>query len=108
MRISLMVILLFALAFSGCAWKKSPLSRRRAAAAGPRRQRPRESTTNQTLIVTPENTLVGKVALVNTTGRFVVLNFPLGKMAAVGPALEPLSPGPEGRRGQSHRPAAGG
>ena len=39
--------------------------------------------TNQTLIVTPENALVGKVAMVNTTARFVVLNFPLGKMAAV-------------------------
>ena len=35
------------------------------------------------MIVTPENALVGKVALVNPTGRFVVLNFPLGKMAAV-------------------------
>jgi hypothetical protein len=34
------------------------------------------------LIVTPENALAGKVALVNTVGRFVVLNFPLGKMAA--------------------------
>jgi hypothetical protein len=26
---------------------------------------------------------VGKVALVNATGRFVVLNFPLGRMAPV-------------------------
>jgi hypothetical protein len=34
------------------------------------------------LIVTPENALVGKVALVNSAARFVVLNFPLGKMAA--------------------------
>jgi hypothetical protein len=34
------------------------------------------------LIVTPENALAGKVALVNSVGRFVVLNFPLGKMAA--------------------------
>lgn len=32
---------------------------------------------------TPENALVGKVALVNAPGRFVVLNFPLGKMALV-------------------------
>ena len=46
------------------------------------------SATNQALIVTPENALVGKVALVNTAARFVVLNFPLGKMAAVGQSLD--------------------
>jgi hypothetical protein len=39
------------------------------------------SLTNQALIVTLESALVGKVALVNLTGRFVVLSFPLGKMA---------------------------
>lgn len=32
------------------------------------------------LIVTPENLLVGKVATFNTAGRFVVLDFPIGKM----------------------------
>jgi len=31
-------------------------------------------------IVTPENLLVGTVATFNTAGRFVVLDFPLGKM----------------------------
>jgi hypothetical protein len=41
------------------------------------------SATNQALIVTPENAPVGKVVGVNAPGRFVVLNFPLGKMAAV-------------------------
>ena len=41
------------------------------------------STTNQALIVTPESAPVGKVVGVNGPGRFVVLNFPLGKMAAV-------------------------
>jgi hypothetical protein len=78
-----MVILLFALSLSGCAGKK--------AASQPARAQPRAgapaaatsgSATNQALIVTPENALVGKVALVNSAARFVVLNFPLGKMAA--------------------------
>ena len=39
---------------------------------------------NQKLIVTPGSSLVGKVAFVNTTARFVVLNFPIGHL----PALE--------------------
>ena len=35
------------------------------------------------LIVTPDDSLVGKVAKVNPGGRFVVLNFPLGRMPAI-------------------------
>jgi len=83
MRISLSIILLFALTLSGCAGKKTAAPR---AAAQPRAGSPAAaaaSATNQTLIVTSENVLVGKVTLVNPTARFVVLNFPLGKMAAV-------------------------
>ncbi len=38
---------------------------------------------NQKLIVTPGNSLVGKVAFVNTTARFVVLNFPIGQLPAI-------------------------
>jgi len=38
---------------------------------------------NQKLIVTPGNSLVGKVAFVNTTARFVVLNFPIGHLPAI-------------------------
>jgi hypothetical protein len=78
-----MIVLLFALSLTGCFWQKhavkpaTPPPRAKASAAATR-----GSATNQTLIVTPENALVGKVALVNSTGRFVVLNFPLGKMAA--------------------------
>ena len=36
------------------------------------------------LTVTPDNPLVGKVATVNSAGRFVVLSFPVGHL----PALE--------------------
>ena len=39
---------------------------------------------HQKLIVTPGNSLVGKVAFVNMSARFVVLNFPIGHL----PALE--------------------
>jgi len=35
---------------------------------------------DQKIIVTPENALFGKVALVNPTARFVVLNFPVGHL----------------------------
>jgi hypothetical protein len=79
-----MVMLLFVLGLTGCFWKKHaakpimPLPRAGASAAAKS-----GSSTNQALIVTPENALVGKVALVNGSGRFVVLNFPLGKMATV-------------------------
>lgn len=38
-------------------------------------------------IVTPENLLVGNVATFNTAGRFVVLDFPLGKMPALDQTL---------------------
>ena len=78
-----MVLLLLALGLAGCAGKRfaempaavqPPGGAPAAAASG--------SATNQALIVTPENGSVGKVALVNAAGRFVVLNFPLGRMAA--------------------------
>ena len=75
-------MLLVALALSGCARKKlaNPvfLPPPIAGASG----------TNATPIVLPGNALLGKVAVVNTTARFVVLNFPLGKMAAVDQLLD--------------------
>jgi len=76
MRTLLPVILLFAFALSGCARKKISDS---VPLPGPRAGAP---TTRPTLIVTPESALVGKVAVANPTARFVVLNFPLGKMAS--------------------------
>src|SRR5208283_1987588 len=84
MRISLLVMLLSALALSGCAWMKAS----KAPAGGPPRAEtpgtPTAATAaSQARTATPENALVGKVALVNPTGRFVVLNFPVGKMAQV-------------------------
>jgi len=88
MRSSFLVILPCALVLLGCAERKAayqPVTppTRSGATAAPAQT----GTTNQALIVTPENVLAGKVALVNTTGRFVVLNFPIGKMAAVNQRL---------------------
>jgi hypothetical protein len=84
MRVLLSAILLFALALSGCAGKRRA---DQPAAAPPRAGGPvataAATATNQTLIVTPENSLVGQVELVNTIGRFVTLRFPLGRMAVV-------------------------
>ena len=82
MRILLPAILLCALTLPGCAGRKAaappPAAPRRAATpAAPARA----AGANQTLIVTPENAPVGKVAMVNTPARFVVLSFRLGKMA---------------------------
>jgi hypothetical protein len=77
MRSLFAVTLLIALVLSGCARKKLAdsmfLPPPRAGASG----------TNDTLVVTPQIASMGKVAVVNTTARFVVLNFPIGKMATV-------------------------
>ena len=37
---------------------------------------------NPKLIVTPENAIVGKVVRVNLEARFVVVNFPIGRLPA--------------------------
>jgi hypothetical protein len=84
MRILLLVILPCALVMAGCAKAKPAYQPVAAPArAGAPAAPAGTGATNQALIVTPENVLVGKVAQVNTSARFVVLNFPLGKMAAV-------------------------
>jgi len=43
----------------------------------------RAQTSRQKMIVTPANGLMGHVAYVNTGGRFVVLNFPVGRLPAL-------------------------
>ena len=41
---------------------------------------PIASSSNQMLIVTPDKVLVGKIVTVNAAARFVVLNFPVGRL----------------------------
>jgi hypothetical protein len=61
-------VLLLAVSLSGCAWMKHPSRRAKPAPA------------TSTTIVTPDDSLAAKVISVNTVGRFVVLNFPEGRM----------------------------
>jgi hypothetical protein len=61
---------------SGCAGRKSS----QPSAAGS----PVVRSGNRKLIVTPETAATGKVVKVNQAGRFVVLNYPVGRF----PALE--------------------
>ena len=72
MRILVLACLLGALALAGCAGHKpAPES------AG---SWPTEPGSSPKLIVTPETTLVGRVAKVNTDDRFVVLSFAPGHL----------------------------
>jgi hypothetical protein len=84
MRSLLAVLLLGAVALCGCAGGKTP--------AAPAGASPREGSgpvwapltaTNTTVTVAPDMASVGKVILVDPAVRCVVLNFPLGHMAAV-------------------------
>ena len=40
-----------------------------------------------TMIITPDASLAGKVVSYNSTGRFVVLSFPVGRVPAMGQSL---------------------
>lgn len=82
------MILPLALAMSGCAHHErdgfstqgfSPLP------AGTPNQAVRSAVplSAPSLIITPETRISGKVAMVNTGGRFVVLNFPIGHLPAI-------------------------
>jgi hypothetical protein len=70
----LFVVLLVALAASGCSWFKRHSSTAKPAPA------------SQT-IVTPDPSLEAKVISVNTVGRFVVLGFPGGQLPKLQQAL---------------------
>jgi hypothetical protein len=75
------LVVILALGLAGCSWFRSkPVSQ----------TAPRTTTQqgvvaggNSKLIVTPETALIGKVATVNATARFVVLTFPVGRLPAV-------------------------
>src|SRR6266568_5774317 len=79
MRISFWITILGAVLVSGCAEQK-PVFPPETYAPGtaPRPSPPSTSITNRSLIVTLDPTATGKVAKVNTSDRFVILNFPLG------------------------------
>ena len=72
---------------SGCAWFKrhTPGHHHTATATNKATPTPQPAHPNQNqMIVTPDESLAAKVLSVNTVGRFVVLNFPQGKLPDLG------------------------
>jgi hypothetical protein len=80
MRIPLaLVLLLAALVSDGCLHRKKAVTETVSGQAPAAASTPAPTT----LIVTPGNGLTGKVVRYNAAGRFVVLEFPVGQMAAL-------------------------
>jgi hypothetical protein len=84
MKFWFVALLAMFLLVNGCVFRKGT-----AAKTAPAKQPPaptaavateKKSEAEPEVIVTPENLLVGKVATFNTAGRFVVLDFPVGKL----------------------------
>lgn len=99
-RFSLMIVLVAGI-LCGCATGKSPTQSKPAGKKSARleqppiqssattdsakvSEKPKASEPKSKPLVTPDNSLGGKVATFNSAGRFVVLDFPVGKM----PTLE--------------------
>src|SRR5438105_14575823 len=81
MRISSWMIVLAAALVSGCAEEKPAFPPDTyAPGVAPVPAKASTSITNRNLIVTLDPAATGKVAVVNASDRFVVLNFPLGHM----------------------------
>lgn len=81
----LFVCLAVVLFMSGCAlwpWHKKSEAPSSATGSGTTNTAVIRQNGNDKLIITPETALVGKVARVNETARFAVLNFPVGNMPA--------------------------
>src|SRR3954452_6119445 len=84
MRFLLAFILMSVFAVSGCAGRKAKPASSSATQDGAFAPLGTDTAMpNKKLIVTPENALVGRVATVNTTARFVVLSFPPGRLPVV-------------------------
>lgn len=98
MKSSIPLMLLAGLLFTGCASKEpgfssvpgpsqSPQNNTAKSASQQAAPTQPEQSTPSPAIVTPDNSLAGKVVAYNSVGRFVVLNFPVGKMAKIGQTL---------------------
>lgn len=82
---NLLPILLLALALMlpGCAWTKRHFTRHHDASTakpGTNSKSQKQTPAPSHVIVTPDDSLAAKVLKVNEVGRFVVLNFPAGRM----------------------------
>jgi hypothetical protein len=71
--------MVLAMMLGGCASRPAAVAER-TTAVKPKPVAGEKKTAESEAIVTPQNLLVGKVSVYNTPGRFVVLDFPVGKM----------------------------
>jgi len=67
----------------GCAHKQKGTLHQTFSPLPPATSNPALSAAAKQVIVTPASGLAGKVVKVNTGGRFVVLNFPVGHLPAI-------------------------
>ena len=74
----LAILILLPLLVSGC-WSRHKQSHNPASSDPGRAAR----TSDSKLIVTPETALIGKVVSANANARFVVLNFPIGRLPSL-------------------------
>jgi hypothetical protein len=73
-------LLVAAMMMSGCAWMGRHTPWHHSAAA-PAASKPKAQPQSKSPgIITPDESLAAKVLTVNTVGRFVVLNFPTGRL----------------------------
>jgi hypothetical protein len=82
MRVIFVLVFLLAIGCGACA-RKSP----NWPTGGDPKPAKAGTKTDSGLSLVPQSLLVGKVVKVNSTARFVVINFPLGRMPAIGQGL---------------------
>jgi hypothetical protein len=73
MRLICWLLLGAVLTAAGCSTSKSSTGKTQSAKAG--------------TIVTPSDGLTGRISLVNKSGRYVIVNFPIGRLPATGQVL---------------------
>jgi hypothetical protein len=86
---ALPLVVLVALAVSGCFWNKKSATPPPGAPAGASgfSAVPTASHGDTKPVVVPDTSLIGKVVRVNSVARFVVLNFPIGHLPELGQKL---------------------
>lgn len=77
------VLILIPLLLSGCWWRHKESKRSPAPVVKTSAQPAKNSGGDAKLIVTPETALIGKVAASNANAKFVVLNFPIGRLPSM-------------------------
>ena len=80
-KLVLASMVVLALSLTGCAWvKRHTPWHHNATTSQPASSTAQPAPAGPQFIVTPDNSLVAKVIKVNAVGRFVILNFPDGRM----------------------------